>query len=221
MEKLYGALNEIDQMVIKNILEQTEFDLESESQTAVFEKKMKDMFYYFIFTNEQKVWEPLRFAYDTKLEPIQLFEIRSKEQKVICFKGARKLKQVEVSFVFTQMVRNASLFYFPEQMMGYRFPQALRFLDKTMVDQEGNSWFMLDAKGQMVMKLLFASGFLFEVKFQVDALPHIEAVLNLVFDLSNQSAEEITVADMKQIAFTEEFVEGVRRIFKVGVANEG
>lgn len=215
MEKLYTALNEVDQLVIKNILEQTEFDLDMQSQTAVFEKKMKEVCYYFIFTKEQKIWEPLRFAYDTKLEPIQLFEIRSKDQKIICFKGARNLKQEEVSFVFTQMVRNASLFYFPEDMMALKLPEALEFLDRTMIDEQGNAWYALNAKEQMVMKLLFASGFLFEVKFDVDVLPHVEEILKLTTELAGKNADEITIADMKEVAFRDEFVKGVHQIFEI------
>ena len=44
MEMFYSELNDVDQIIIKNILEQTEFDLENVQETAMFEKKMKDIF---------------------------------------------------------------------------------------------------------------------------------------------------------------------------------
>ena len=213
MERMYKQLNEIDQMIIKNILEQTEFDLEDTQQTSVFEKSVKDAFYYFIFTKDEKIWEPICFAYHTKLEPIHLFQIRSQAFKIICFKGTRKLKRDEVAYVLTQMVRNASLFYIPKQIENMTIDAALSFLEKEMIDESGQPLFHLDAKSQLVMKLLFASGFLHEMKFCVDVIPKIEDVFALVIAICEKEKNRITIADLKTAAFTDEFIESVRKIF--------
>ena len=222
MEMFYSELNDVDQIIIKNILEQTEFDLENVQETAMFEKKMKDIFYYFIFTKSKKIWEPIRFAYDTKLEPIQLFDIRSKDFKIICLKGRRKLKHDEVAHILTQMIRNASLFFIPKQMEALSLKDAYLFLEREMVDENGKGWFSLDPKSQIVMKLLFVSGFLFEVRFQVDVVLHVDAILDLALDCAvSKENESITVSDLKTAAFTDAFIQGVRKIFQSDVKSVG
>jgi hypothetical protein len=187
-----------DLTIISNILNKTSFELEGDNN-SVFNKKVGDYYYYFVFTKNSEIIDPLLFAYSVKLEPIQIYNLPDKEYTVICFKSQHKYKHSEVELVLSQMIANSNFFRFPEQCLTDSIDN---YIQKLSIEQSKLNDFTPEQL--FSIKLLFATGYVYHVNFNFDKIISISShALDIALQIVGKDILTATVDELRKVALTE------------------